>query len=116
MYSILGCKKTDLFKGTRRYVAKSIVMIATVNQLLFNCNIVEGSYCNNIQIPLINNCIIDVPAGYRIAREIINISYKRLNTRQISNIHLWITDEVGRFVNLRDDLLVVTLSLSIEDG
>ena len=114
--SLLGYNKTDVFKGAGRYVAKNIVMISTATQLLFNCNIVEGSYCNNIQIPLIYNCVIDVPAGYRLAREIHNVSYKRLNTRQISNIHLWLTNESGAKINLRNDLLIVTLSLSIENG
>ena len=112
---ILGYEKTDKFQGPGRFIAEKIVMIATVTQLLFNCNIVEGSYFNSLQIPLIYNCVIDVPAGYRLSRELTNISYKRLNTSQISNIHLWITDEQGRFINLRKDLLVVTLSLIIEN-
>ena len=51
MCSVLGYNKSDVFKGTGRYIAKNIVMISTARQLLFNCNIVEGSYCNNIQIP-----------------------------------------------------------------
>ena len=114
--SVLGYDKSDIFKGTGRYTAKNIVMISTTSQLLFNCNIVESSYCNNIQIPLIYNCVIDVPAGYRLAREIHNISYKRLNTRQISNIHLWLTNESGAKITLKNDLLIVTLSLSIENG
>ena len=63
--------------------------------------------------PFIYNCGIDVPVGFRLSRELTDISYKSLTTSQISHIRLWVTDQNGAAVNLRDDDLTVTLSLKL---
>ena len=57
------------------------------------------------------NCGINVPVGYRLYLELSDISYKSLTTSQISHIRLWIVDQHGAPVNLRNDELTVTLSL-----
>ena len=54
---------------------------------------------------------INVPSGYRLTRELTDIAYKSLNTSQISHIRIWIVDEYGTPINLREDDLTVTLSL-----
>lgn len=64
-------------------------------------------------MPFLYNCSVDVPAGYRMGRELTSIAYKKLNTSQISHIRIWIVDEHGDTVNLRDDNLTVTLSLRL---
>ena len=62
-------------------------------------------------MPFLYSCGINVPVGYRLTRELTDISYKSLNTSQISHIRIWIVDEHGPAVNLRNDDLTVTLSL-----
>ena len=64
-------------------------------------------------MPFIYSCALDVPAGYRLTRELTDISYKSLNTYQISHIRIWDVDEHGAPVNLRKDDLTVTLSLKL---
>ena len=64
-------------------------------------------------MPFLYNCTVDVPAGYRLTRELTDISYKRLTTSQISHIRVWIVDQDGAPVNLRKDQLTVTLSLKL---
>ena len=113
MYTLLGFQQTDRFVGRGLFKAPGIANIARVTQILFNCNIVETSWLNKVHIPLLYNCVVDVPAGYRMYRDVQTISYKKLNTPTIQVIHLWIEDEERRAVDLRDDLLVVTLSLNI---
>ena len=85
-----------------------------VTQLVFNTNITESNYINEHEVPFIYNCSIDVPVGYRLMREIDNVSYKTLTTNQISTIRVLITDQNGASVDLRGDELLVTLSLKLE--
>ena len=68
---------------------------------------------NGRESPFLYNCGINVPVGYRLYRELADISYKSLNTSQISHIRLWIVDQHGAPVNLRNDELTVTLSLRL---
>ena len=111
IHEVLGFEKDNKFEGKGRYVSKNIVNITNVTQLIFCCNIIEASYINEIQVPFIFNCAINVPPGFRMTRELAKITYKKLNTRQICSIRVWILDEYGRAVNLRQDTLIVTLSL-----
>ena len=114
MYKLLGFKKTDKFDGSGRYIADDIVNITSVTQLIFNCNITDSNYINGQEMPFLYNCGINVPAGYRLSRELTDISYKRLTTTQVSHIRVWIVDQNGHKVNLRKDDFVVTLSLQLK--
>ena len=98
-----------------RYVADEIIDITNVSQLIFNCSITESNYINGREVPFLYNCGIDVPVGYRLARELTDISYKNLTTSQISSIRIWIVDQNGAPVNSRNDDLVVTLSLKLKE-
>ena len=107
---LLGFGKTK-FHGSGRYIGEKIVNITNVIQFIFCCNIIETNYINAMHVPFIFNSNIDVPPGYRLIRELSKITYKKLNTSQISNIRVWIVDQDGRPVNLRHDTLIITLSL-----
>ena len=110
---LLGFKKDRTFQGNGRYVADEIVNIANVTQLVFNCSLTESNYINGKESPFLYNCGIDVPVGYRLARELTDIAYKNLAISQISHIRIWIVDQNGAPVNLRNDDLVVILSLKL---
>lgn len=111
--TVMGFKKSDRFVGRGVHKASDIANIAGATELLFNCNLVESSWLNTEHIPLLYSCVIDVPPGYRMFRDVQNVSYKKLNTSSIQIIHVWISDEQGRGVDLRDESLVITLSLNI---
>ena len=108
---LLGFDKTDHFEGVGLYHGKRIVDITNVTQLIFNCNVTSCNYINGKEMPFLFSCGIDVPAGFRMGRELTDISYKNLTTTAISHIRIWIVDEFGLPVNLRKDDLTVTLSL-----
>ena len=112
--SLLGFNRTDVFEKRGRFIAENIVDICPVTQLIFNTNLSECNYINSHESPFIYSASLDVPPGYRIMREIDNISYKNLTTNQISFIRVWLTDQLGRPVDLRNDELLVTLSLKLE--
>ena len=65
-------------------------------------------------MPFLYNCSINVPAGYRLQRELTDIAYKKLTTSQISHIRVWIVDQNGHKVDLRNDDFIVTLSLRLK--
>lgn len=113
--SLLGFECNRKFHGKGRYIADEIIDIANVSQLIFNCSLTESNYINGKEAPFLYNCGIDVPVGYRLARELTDISYKNLTTSQISSIRVWIVDQDGTLVNLRNDDLVVTLSLKLKE-
>ena len=114
MCELLGFTKSDKFEGLGRYIASGIVKIANVTQLIFNCNITDSNYINGQEMPFLYNCSINVPAGYRLQRELTDIAYKKLTTSQISHIRVWIVDQNGHKVNLRNDDFIVTLSLRLK--
>ena len=111
MNDLLGFNKKDYFKGIGLYAGKRIVNITNVTQLIFNCNITTSNFINGKEMPFIYSCGVDVPAGYRLSRELTDISYKNLNTTAISHIRVWIVDEFGLPINLRKDDLTVTLKI-----
>ncbi len=112
--TILGFEKNQKFEGIGRYIAEETVKITHVTQLIFNCNLTESNYINGRETPVLYNCGIDVPVGYRLSRELTDISYKNLTTTQISHIRVWIVDQNGAPINLRNDEVVVTLSLQLK--
>ena len=114
MHELLGFKRKRIFQGIGRYVAGGIVNIVNVTQLIFNCNITTSNYINGKEMPFLYNCGIDVPVGYRLSRELTDISYKKLTTSQTSRIRIWILDQDGALVNLQNDDLVVTLSFKLK--
>ena len=114
MHQLLGFNKEDKIEGPGRYVPKKIINIVNVTQLVFNCSLTESNFVNGKESPFLYNCGINVPVGYRLFRELTDISYKSLTTSQISHIRLWIVDEDGAPVNLRNDDLTVTLSLRLK--
>ena len=113
MCELLGFSKEAKYEGRGRYPGEKIVDITSVSQLVFNCNITSTNFINGREMPFLYTCAVDVPVGYRLSRELTDISYKRLTTSQISHIRVWIVDEEGTPVNLRKDELAVTLSLKL---
>lgn len=113
-YELFGFDKEDKFVGTGLYPGRRIVNITNVTQLIFNCNLTRSNYINGREMPFLYNCGVNVPSGYRLTRELTDIAYKTLNTSQITHIRIWIVDEHGAPVNLRNDDLSVTLSLKFK--
>lgn len=110
---LMGFNRTRQERGVGRWTGDRIVNITNVTNLVFNTNISEPNFINNIRTPFLFNCTIDVPSGYRLSRELSNIQYKRLNTNQLTSVKVWITDQFGSLVDLRNELVIITLSLRV---
>ena len=110
---LLGFDQKQQGRGPGKYRGNTIVNITQISTILFNCNISEPNYINNIHTPFLFNCTVDVASGYKLSRELSKITYKMVNTKQISSLRVWITDQEGRPINLRNEEVIVTLSLRI---
>ena len=100
-------------QGRGIYPAPEIVNISTVSTILFNTNISQMNFINGVSQPYIFSCNVNVPPGFRLAREISEVVYKKLNTRSISSIRVWLTDSSGAAINIRGEKLTVSLSLRL---
>ena len=110
---LLGWDKKSTFGGTGMHFAPHLVDIVRVTQMIFNCNIVVADYINNVRVPFIYNCGVNVPTGYKMARELTDLTYKSITTSRVSHIRVWIVDEHGAPVDLRNDKLAIALSLKL---
>jgi hypothetical protein len=114
IHKLLGYQKTDIFKSKGRFVASNIADICPVSAILFNTNISQSNFINGIESPYLYCSPLSVPPGFRLFKQIENISYKRLTTNTISQLTCWLTDQLNREVDILSDELVVVLSLKLE--
>ena len=109
----LGFNPKRKERGKGKYTGESIVKISNVSSILINCSISEPNFINNKFAQFIFNCTINVGNGFRLTRELTNITYKNVNTNQISSVRIWFTDERGHLLDIRNEQALVTLSLRI---
>lgn len=110
---LFGFKETDSFEKIGRYEAEQMVQITDISQFLFLCNVIEGSYYNEDLKPILYNVNVDTEPGYRFGREVNNLTYRKLTTNTITSLKVWVTNQKLIPVNLRDEELMITLSLKI---
>ena len=110
---VLGFNITSVGEGPAKFIGPNMVNISTISTLMVNTNISVPNFINNRPVPYIFTCTIDVPTGYRLRREVPFVRYKKVNTNQISSLKVWITDECGERVNLREEEVVVVILLRI---
>ena len=110
---VLGFDVKRKERGPGKYRGDTLVNISNISTILFNSNISVPNFVNDVHTPFIFNCTINVPNGYKLSRELSQITYKTVNVDQISSVRVWITDQAGRPIDLRNEEVIVTLSLRI---
>ena len=81
------------------------VNILSINSILVNIDIIEGSYVNGKTKNTIYSFFPDVSPGYKIIESPVNLVYLPLLTDTIQNINLSITDQDENILNLRGEKL-----------
>ena len=81
------------------------VNILTINSILVNIDIIEGSYVNGKTKNTIYSFFPDVGPGYKIIESPVNLVYLPLLTDTIQSINLTITDQDENILNLRGEKL-----------
>ena len=81
------------------------VNILSINSILVNIDIIEGSNVNGKTKNTIYCFFPDVSPGFKIIESPVNLVYLPLLTDTISNLNLSITDQDDNLLNLRDEKL-----------
>jgi hypothetical protein len=108
--NILGFGE-DSIEGIGEHEGEQIVNILSVNTILVNCNIIEGSYINGVQKPVLYSFFPDVPPGYKINEKPSTAVYLPVTIPRINSIHVWLTDQNHRPLNVREEEITIRLHL-----
>ena len=96
---------TGLKYGEGFHESEKSVNILSINSILVNIDIIEGSYVNGKTKNTIYSFFPDVSPGYKIIESPVNLVYLPLLTDTIQNINLSITDQDENILNLRGEKL-----------
>ena len=108
--TLLGFSKRVLKPGEEHKSDKT-VDITKINTILVECNIVSGSYINNVAAHTLHQFSLNVSYGYKITEAPANVIYLPVNTRSINTIALKVTDQNGNFINFRGEKITIRLHL-----
>ena len=85
--------------------SENMVNILTINSILVNIDIISGSYVNGSTQPTIYSFFPDVSRGYKIIENPHNLLYVPITVDTIHSITIWLTDQNGNELNLREENL-----------
>jgi hypothetical protein len=83
--------------------SENIVNILTLNSILVELGIINGSYVKGSRKPVIYSFFPNVSPGYKIVETPRNLVYLPVNTDEISEVHIRLTDQDGKLLNLRGE-------------
>lgn len=108
--SILGFANT-LLSGNGVYGSTTLVDILPSQSINVHCNIANGFYLNGSVSNVIYSFNNSTPRGYMID-ERPNPTVKCIcNTKNISNINIWFTDEDNNVINFNGEQFTVRLNI-----
>lgn len=108
--TLLGFKK-KILKPEKKHFSSQTINISSVNSICIDCNIIQNSFNNDLPGHIIHMFYPNVPPGYKIVQCPTNVIYLPINTRFIDEIILKITDQHGKSVNFKSELITVRLHL-----
>lgn len=107
---LLGFSKRVLKPGEEHKSDKTID-ITKINTILIECNIVSGSYINNVSAHTLHQFSLNVSPGYKITEAPASVIYLPVNTRTINTIVVKVTDQDGNLINFRGEKISIRLHL-----
>lgn len=108
--NLLGFGKKQL-EPNKKHISEHPVDIFKVNSICVECNLVTNSYNNGELVHIIHLFYPTVPPGFKIVEKPSNVIYLPISTRYIDEIVLKITDQEGKLVNFRNELVTIRLHL-----
>ena len=85
--------------------SKNMVNILTTNSILVNIDIISGSYVNGSTQPTSYSFFANVSPEYKIIENPHNLLYLPITSATIYSITVWLTDQNGNELNLREENL-----------
>lgn len=87
------------------------VNINKVNSIRVECNIIIGTYLNNIPVHTIHEFAPNVLPGYKINEIPKNIIYLPVNTSNIRSVVIKLVDQDGNLIDFRNETVTIRLHL-----
>jgi hypothetical protein len=87
--------------------SENIVNILRLNSILVELGIINGSYVKGSRKPVIYSFFPNVSPGYKIVETLHNLVYLPVNTDEISEMHIRLTDQDGKLLNLRREKVII---------
>ena len=105
----LGFTGTKYTEGFHK--SENVVDILSINSILFNIDIISGSYVNGTMKNTIDSFFPKVGPGYKIIERPHNLVYQPITLDTIDSLVVSITDQDDNLVNLRDEKLTITFHI-----
>lgn len=110
--SLLGFSaKSTILEPNKKHIGNEKVNIIKVNTINITCNIIHGSYKNGENKHILHTFYPTVPVGFKIVEKPHNLIYLPLNTSRISDIELNVTDQDGKLVDFREEIISIRLHI-----
>jgi hypothetical protein len=106
---LLGFSSSILLHGYNE--SQNIVDIMSVNSILVNTDIINGSYVNKNQTSAIYSFFPNVPPGYKFIGRPYQLIYYPINIYCIESIRIWLTDQDGKLVNFRGERCTIRIMI-----
>ena len=91
--------------------SENMVNILKINSILVNIDIISGSYVNGSTQPTIYSLFPNDTPGYKIIEIPHNLLYLPITSDTINSIKIWLTDQNGNKLNLREENLSMRFHL-----
>ncbi len=109
--SVLGFEAKKYKGGGGRYESENKVNILTVNSILVHCDIIKPSRVNGMVAPVIYNFSPNVTPGEKIVSQPQHLIYNPLTMNVIPSMTAWVTDQNGKILDLRGEVLTLTFHI-----
>jgi hypothetical protein len=107
--SILGFNPRELDKGIHK--SDNLPKINPVNSILVHCDIITSSYLNGKSEPVLYSFYPNSMPGKKIVETAHNLIYLPITSDQIYNITIWLTDQEGKQLDLRGEIINIRLHI-----
>lgn len=107
---LLGLPSKIIFRSTIVH-SERVVDINHISAIDIMCNVVDGSYVNEVPSHILYHFYPNVPPGFKIIETPQEKIYMPVNTNVLNNIIIRAVDQNGRLINLRGEDLTVYLRL-----
>ena len=87
--------------------SENVVDILSINSILFNIDIILGSFINGTTKNTIYSFFPKVSPGYKIIESPVNLVYLPLTLDTIDSLNVSITDQDNHLLNLRNEKITI---------
>jgi hypothetical protein len=106
---IIGFNNQIYTEGT--YQSENEIDILDVSSIYVNCDLISGSYVDGVKSPALYSFAPDVPPGYKMVEKATHLVFLPINRNVISTITVWLSDQDGKILNFRNQMVTMRLYL-----